>query len=138
MIEARHPPWVWAALLIGLAYCVVGRVFALPTAHEQAWRLAAWLVSGAAFAAHIWYEHVRLHNPPRSLALHTAVAVALGAFALAVAGALHSLAVSSSIRPAWLLAFLVWPAVTAVPAFLVALATAAVLGRVQGRPGHEV
>ena len=43
----RHG-WLRAALLVGVAYVVVGRVFALPGEHARLWRLAAWLVSGVA------------------------------------------------------------------------------------------
>jgi hypothetical protein len=93
------------------------------------WRLAAWLVSGAAYAAHIWYEHFRLRNGPRSTALHAAVAVAIGAIALALAGMIRSVSTTSTLRPAWLLALVLWPAITALPAFLVALVVAALLAR---------
>ena len=129
MDEIRRQSWVRTALLVGVAYFLIGRVFAAPTNHTSVWRLAAWVVSGVAFAAHIGYEHFSLRHAPRSTALHTALAVALGAFALAVAGALHSLLTTSAIRLSWLLAFVAWPLVTAVPAFLVALVAGAVLAR---------
>ncbi len=73
------------AILIGVLYSVIGIVFALPTNHVRMWRLAAWVVSAIVFAAHIAYEHFRLGNSPRATALHTALAVAVGAFGLAVA-----------------------------------------------------
>ena len=117
------------ALLLGVVYFLIGRVFALPADHVHEWRLAAWMVSGVAYAAHIGYEHFKLRSSPRSTAVHVAVAVAIGAFALAVAGMIHSLSTASTIRPAWLLALLIWPAVTAVPAFLGALVAGAVLQR---------
>ena len=101
----------------------------LPADHVQAWRLTAWVFSLAAYTAHIWYEHFRLRNAPRSTALHAAVAVAIGAIGLALAGMIHSLSTGAALRPAWLLALVLWPAITAVPAFLVAFAVAAVLGR---------
>lgn len=123
--------WVRTALLVGVVYCTVGRLFATPTADAHAWRLAAWVVSGAVFAAHIGYEHFRLHNSPRLLAWHAALAVAIGAFLLALAGALHSLSVTSTIRPMWLLALVAWPVITAVPAFVVALVVGAALARLQ-------
>jgi len=104
-------------------------VFALPADHVHAWRLAAWMVSGVAYAAHIGYEHFKLRSSPRSTAVHVAVAVAIGAFALAVAGMIHSLSTASTIRPVWLLALVIWPAVSAVPAFLGALVAGAVLQR---------
>jgi hypothetical protein len=118
--------WIRAAFLVGAVYFLIGRVFAN---HVHAWRLAAWMVSGVAYAAHISYEHFRLRNPPRLAALHVAVAVAIGAFGLAVAGMIHSLSTALTIRPVWLLAIVVWPAVTALPAFLVALVAGAILSR---------
>ncbi len=120
---------MWVALLAGVAYFVIGRVFTLPADHVLAWRLAAWVVSGAVYAAQIGYEHFSLRNSTPSAALHVALAVALGAIALAVAGMMHSLSTASTIRPTWLLAVVIWPAVTAVPAFLVALVAGAVLSR---------
>jgi len=125
----RRQPWIRAALLVGIVYFLIGRVFTLPVNHVHVWRLAAWVISGGAYAAHIWYEHFRLRNSPRLTALHTALAVAIGAIALAVAGMIHSLSTTSAIRPAWLLALVIWPAVTAVPAFLGALVAGAVLAR---------
>jgi hypothetical protein len=121
--------WVRAALLLGVIYFLIGRVFTLPADHVRVWRLAAWMVSGCAYAAHIGYEHFRLRNSPRPTAAHVALAVAIGAFALAVAGMIHSLSRASGIRPAWLLALVIWPAVTAIPAFLGALVVAAMLPR---------
>ena len=137
MDESRRQPWIRAALLVGVAYFVIGRVFAVPSGYPRLWRLAAWLLSGVLYATHIWYEHFRLRNSIRSTALHVALAVAIGAFALALAGMMHSVSTASAIRPAWLLALVLWPAVTAVPAFLVALVAAAVLSRLQQRPGAE-
>jgi hypothetical protein len=95
----------------------------------QAWRVAAWIVSGAVYAAHVVYEHFGLRSAPRPAALHVGVGVAIGAFALVVAGMLHDLWTASTIRPAWLLALVVLPAVTAVPAFLGGLVAAATLRR---------
>jgi hypothetical protein len=129
MDASRRQAWVRAALLFGVAYFLIGRLFALPANHVRIWRLAAWMVSGGAYAAHIGYEHFRLRNSPRLTALHVAVGVGIGAFALAVAGMIHSLSTASAIRPTWLLALVIWPAVTAVPAFCGALVAGAMLQR---------
>jgi len=123
-----------AALLVGAVYLVVGRAFALPEDHVRAWRLAAWIASGVVYAAHIGYEHFRLRSPPRATAVHAAVAVAIGALGLAVVGMVHSLATTSALRPAWLLALLLWPVFAAVPAFLGALLAATILARVRREP----
>jgi hypothetical protein len=127
--SSRHQRWFPAALLLGALYVFVGRVFAVPVTHVQGWRLAAWLVCGLAFAAHVAYEHFSLRHSPRLVAWHAAVAVAIGAFLLAVAAMIRSLWTTSALRPVWFLAIFLWPAITAVPAFLAALAAAAILAR---------
>ena len=119
--------WLGAVLLAGAVYCFAGLAFgALATQAGSPqvrvmWRLAAWLVSAGAFASHIWLEHGRFQSSPQITALHTSLAVALGAFGLPIGASIHALTASSSPHfPALML--LVWPAVTAVPAFVVALA----------------
>jgi hypothetical protein len=124
---------MFLTLLVGVVYFIVGRAFSVPTEHTRAWRLAAWVVSGAAFAAHIGYEHFRLRHSTRPTSWHAAVAVAFGAFLLAAVGALHSLLTATTTSPLWLLALVAWPAVTAVPAYLVAVAVSAVLARLERR-----
>ena len=109
----------------------------MPTQHVHAWRLAAWSISGGVYAAHIWYEHIRLRNAPRLAAAHVALAVAIGAFILAIAGMIHSRSMALGIRPAWLLALLLWPAITALPAFLGALVAGALLSRFPRRADAE-
>ena len=128
MDASGRQAWVRAALLVGAAYVLVGRA-PIPPSNLRAWRLAAWLASGVVYAAHIAYEQFRLRDSPRKVASHVALAVAMGAFALAVAGMIQSLSTTSTIRPAWLLALVIWPAVTAVPAFLGALLAGAALAR---------
>ena len=123
--------WVRATLLLGVGYLLIGRVFALSTEHVRAWRLAAWVISGIAFAAHIGYEHFRLRDTPRVTAVHVALAVAIGAAGLAIAGLVHSLSTAAGLRPVWFLAIVLLPAVTAIPAFLVALAATTMLARLE-------
>jgi len=106
-------------------------LFALPTDHAHAWRLAAWAVSAVAYAAHIGYEHFKLRSSPGVTALHVALAVAIGAIGLAAAGLVHSLTGEAAFRPIWIVALFALPAVTAIPAFLVALVVATMLRRVQ-------
>ena len=126
--------------LVAVAYAVIGIVFGVlaksgDANHVRLWRLAAWVASAAVAAAHIGYEHYRLGSSPRPTALHAAGAVALGAFGLALAANVHwVLAETHGQRPP-LLALPVWPVITAIPAFLVALAVAAVLARVSRRVG---
>jgi hypothetical protein len=128
MDESGFKPWLRAVILVGVVYFVVGFVFSLPSNYVRWWRLAAWAVSGAVYAAHIGYEHFRLNNSSRATALHAAMAVAIGAFLLAVAATVHAVMVASH-APYWrfLLALVLWPIFTALPAFLVALAGGALL-----------
>ena len=124
--------WLRAAIPFGLGYFLVGRLFAVPGEHAQAWRFAAWLVSFVIYTTHFRYERVRLGSTPRVLAMHVATAVAIGAFALALALMMRSVAAQGSLAPRWLLALVLFPAVTAVPAFLVALMAAVVARRRHG------
>jgi hypothetical protein len=120
-----------AALLLAVLYALVGILFAMPVAHAKAWRLAAWVVSAIGYASHIAYERFRLRSSVFSAALHIGLAAALGAFGLAVGANVHSLLASSATprRHLLLLALAVWPVITGLPAFVVALALNAVLVR---------
>ena len=130
--------WVRTMILVAVAYVVIGIAFAAPAKsadanHVRLWRLAAWIASAAVAAAHIGYEHYRLGSSPRPTALHAAGAVALGAFGLALAANLHWLFAGTHGQHPPLLALPVWPVITAVPAFLLALAVAALLARFSRR-----
>ena len=134
-VEPPRQAWVRPAVVLGIGYALAGIVFALPTTHVQAWRLAAWAVSAVGYAAHIAYERFRLRNAPGRAALHVAFAVALGAFGLAVGANLHSLSAGSAgrHRQLLLLSLGIWPVITAVPAFLVALGINLVLALARRR-----
>jgi len=140
MDSQTNQPWLRMALFVALVYPVVGITFAAlanpSTSHGMRinWRLAAWLVSAAAFAAHLGYEHFRLRSSPLRAALHISGAVGLGAFVLAVWVNVHGQWVASSHQsPLAPLALVVFPAVTGVPAFVVAIAALAVLARMRRR-----
>ena len=131
MDEARRQQWARVVVLVGVMYALIGVVFAWPATHVRVWRLAAWLVSAAAYAAHIGYERFGLRNAPRRAAWHVALAVALGAFGLAVAATIHSVSVvsTSQHRRLLLVALVVWPIMTGLPAFLAGLGASEVLAR---------
>ena len=125
-------------ILVTVAYVAIGIVFGVlaksaDANHVRLWRLAAWLASAAVGVAHIGYEHYRLGFSPRPTALHAAGAVALGAFGLALAANVHWLFAETHGQRSPLLALPVWPVITAIPAFPVALAVAAVLARFSRR-----
>lgn len=123
--------WSRVVLLVGVVYVVAGLVFgALAGAAGSrqmrvAWRLAAWATSAAAFAAHIWYEQIRLRHSPATTAFHAALAVAIGGFGLAVSASIHAIRAQQHFPTSALLS---WPIVTALPAFVVAFVAAAVIG----------
>jgi len=131
--EATNPRWVPVALFIAIVYPLVGVAFAAldkvsTPAPIHLWRLAAWLVSAAAFGAHLAYEHLRLRASNIRAALHTSIAVGAGAFVLAVWVNVHGRSVAASHQsPLAPLALILFPLLTAVPAFLVALLAGAVL-----------
>ena len=133
-------PWLMLMLLLGVFYLAVGvgfgelagRATTIPA--RNAWRLAAWLASAVAFGAHIAHDLFRGRHSPAATALHASLASALGAFGLAVAALVHSLTTGTG-KPRLLgIAIVAWPALTAVPAFLVAWVVAALADRI--RPGR--
>jgi hypothetical protein len=119
--------WVPPMLLVAVIYAVVGIVTAdlarsAPSPQMRTvWRLTAWLLSLIGFAGHIAHEQLRLRSAVRATAAHTAAAVALGAFALAAAGPVRGHWGASDFWRASVLSLLLWPVLTGVPAFLVAL-----------------
>jgi hypothetical protein len=122
--------WFAWALLVGTVYLIIGVGFApLSVPSVFFWRLAAWMVSAVVFAAHIGYEHFRIRNSPRSTALHVAFGAAVGAFGLAAAAIVHSLLTGTGNLRLLRIALLIWPLITGVPAFVVALVLTAVLAR---------
>jgi len=132
MSETGRLRWFWAVLFLGALYFVAGIVFAalaksaVSNDARVAWRLTAWVISAVGFAAHIRYEHVQLHSPPRTTALHVALAVGLGAFTLAVSASLHARATQHHFP---VIALAIWPVFTALPAFVVAFVAAVLLSR---------
>ena len=123
--------WLRAVLLLGVVYFVIAIAFgefasrAASDSMRETWNRLAFLACGVAFAVHIGYEHFRLGNSPRITASHASIAVAVGAFALALKANIHDLGSASGYRPRMLIALVVWPLLTAVPAFIVALVVAA-------------
>src|SRR5947209_15048916 len=87
---------------MGAEYFAIGMIFGAlgrggSSDHMRAtWRLLAWAISAAAFAAHIGYEHFRLRSSSVRTALHTSLAVALGAFGIAAAANIHSVGSGSN------------------------------------------
>jgi hypothetical protein len=129
MDSTSRQSWFRVVVFIGALYALVGITFALPASHARAWRLAAWMVSGAVYVVHLGFERFRLRNSSLISALRAALAAALGALGLAVGAIIHSFSVRSPAQHQRLLlvALLAWPVITGVPAFLVGLGVSGLL-----------
>jgi hypothetical protein len=120
-------------LLLGAAYALIGVLsgqfsdWAGPGGMRFVWRWLAWLVSGVAFMGHIAYGHFRLRNSPGKTAMQASAAAALGAGGLAGAANMHEWMTASRYRPSIALALLLWPLLTAIPAFVAAMIAATML-----------
>jgi len=124
-------------LLAGLLYLVIGIATAdLARLSGGEWRLAAWAASAVVFLAHIAYERMRLRSTTTKSALHAALAVALGAFGLALAATLRA-AATGHYRGAFALALVAWPAMTGIVSFVAAwviVTIAGLLGQTERKP----
>jgi hypothetical protein len=127
--------WILVAGIIGVTYAGIGILFALPAAHAKMWRLAAWVVSAAVYFAHICFERFRLRNSISVASLHVASASALGAFGLAVGANVHAMQIETSPRQRLLLmvSLALWPLMTGIAAYGVAVVTNWIL-KLKGRP----
>ena len=118
----NRPAWIDHAILIGIVYAVIGVFFAVPSTHVQSWRYAAWIASAIVYASHICFEYFRERNSAKSTALHVASAVAIGGLGLAIGALFHSLFVPPNYsRWRFGLALMLWPILTGLPAYAVAL-----------------
>jgi len=131
--KPHEQKWLRIILIIGAIYFLDGFVFGLFAGWSKShttviiWRLVAWLTSAVLFTGHIWYEHYRFSCSPRKTALHTSSAAAVGIFGLAVAANIHAQFVSSANQILLALSLVIWPILTAVPAFIVAFVITSVL-----------
>ena len=99
MTESGHR-WLTAAVLASAHYLAAGLGFSTLArlTGSTLWRAGAYLVSAIVFAAHIRHERTQLRSSTLTTAAHTAVAVALGAFALALAANLHAISTPTANR----------------------------------------
>lgn len=117
-------------VIIGLASAALGGGVWGP--RVRFWRGMAWVLSAVVFGVQIARDRLRMRYSATSTALHAALGAALGALGLAISATIHGYAVSSPHLRAVKLAVLVWPLITAVPAFLVALVVSVFLRPDQG------
>jgi hypothetical protein len=119
--------WLGAVLLFGMVYLVVGVAFPNPSASNKLqfiWRLGAWVTAALVFGIHIGLEQLAFRSSPYRTALHVSASVSLGAFALAAAASIHALRAGAGNQRLLALALVIWPVITGVPAFVVALVAA--------------
>jgi hypothetical protein len=139
MKNSTHSGSPITVILVGVIYLVVGLTTgALAGVAESSrmqfiWRLSAFIISAVVLAGQITYEHFLLRNPVRTTAWHSCIAAAIGGFGLALAANIHELTSASSYRPKMLIALVVWPFITAMPALIVALVLAAGLHKLAPR-----
>ena len=138
MQTADRRAWIPIALLVGAVYLGIGMLFSLPATNVIAWRRAAWIASAVVFAAQLAFERYRLRTAPRAAALHAASSVALGALGLAVRAMIHAVTANLPIRTNYVLSLVLWPLLTGIPAFVVALVIATALGRRTSSISHPL
>ena len=121
-------------LLVGAAYVAasvgtasLSGVASFP-ASVKAWRLAAWLLSLAIFVTHFLVERNR-RLPLTTVAARVGIAVAVGAFGVAVLGPVRAHWGDAGRMKLLLLSIVAWPVITGVPAFVVALIGGVALDR---------
>ncbi len=127
MKNSAGPRWHNASIVVGVLYFVITVITGALAALAQTgraqflWRLSAFIFSGLVFVGHIAYEQFRVHSTPKATAVHTSIAVAIGALALAISANINDLFFATGYRWRMLLALILWPILTAVPAFVSAL-----------------
>ena len=137
-MNRRSDRWLALALAASVLYLAAGIVFgtlagaAGLTPMRTVWRATAFLFSGAVFVTHLAVERKRRRALASSL--HVAAAVAIGAFGLALSANIHGLSEPSANNFRLILALVLWPLLTAGPAFVVALAATTLGNRLARRP----
>ena len=115
-----------AVLLAGIAYLVIGFVTAVLARGSPAavtgWRLVAWVLSALVFVSHVAVAQRQRDRSPVVAAVEVAVAVGLGALGLAIVGPVRSHWNDPNVMRVALLSVVLWPLLTGLPAFVVALA----------------
>lgn len=140
MDESGRQRWLRTVILIGVGYFVIGTAFGTFAGWSASnrmvvtWRLLSFFTSAVVFALHIGHEHFRLGNSPLITAWHTSLAVAVGAFGIAVAANVHGLRVHSTNQRSLIFALVAFPALTAIPALVVALVAATGLALSRRKP----
>lgn len=127
------------ALLASAAYVLIGIVTPFlvgdgtSPARATSWRLVAWVLSLAVFAAHITAARLRDQRSTLETAVQVALAVAFGALLLAAAGPVRTYWGKPNSSRVIVLSLVLWPLMTGVPAFAAAFAAGHVIRRTPPR-----
>jgi hypothetical protein len=122
-----------------LAYVMVGIITAglagaaASLAATKAWRLAGWALSLAVFMVHVVASRHRQPGSPLGAAARVAIAVAVAALVLAIVGPVRGHWGEPAIGRVALLSVVLWPLMTGIPAFGVAVAVGHVIDRIGRR-----
>jgi hypothetical protein len=128
--NASARDWMTGVFVTGILYVVISRVFSWPRENAIAWRWATWIVAGIIFIVHILAEHFGSRSAPKLVATRAALGVGIGAVLVALAGLTTTLMGGNAVEwGKWALAFVGFPAITAIPAFVVAFLLAKLLSR---------
>ena len=123
------------ALYASAAYVAIGIITPFlggdgtSPARLTTWRLVAWILSLAVFAAHITAARLRERRSPAVSAVQVALAVALGALVLAAAGPVRAYWGKPNSSRVILLSLVLWPLMTGLPAFAAAFVAGRVIRR---------
>jgi hypothetical protein len=126
--------WVSATFVAGCLYLLIGLVSAdfaggVPGPRQRFWRWMAWVLSAIVFGTHVARDRIRMRFSAASTAFHAALGAALGALGLAISATIHGYRVSTPHLRAVQLSLLIWPVITAIPAFFVAFLAAIAIRR---------
>ncbi len=136
--------WLKVMILSSTLYLLIGIIFPLfskslsPREIPNLWRLLSFLTSAFVYGIHIGYEHSRLHNTPLQIAFHTSLAVALGAIVLAGFINIEALWANPGNHNSLLTAIFLWPLITGVPAFIVAVIIAIGIAKIKNKTNIKV
>ncbi len=135
MDEERRESWLPAALVAAVLYTIIGVATAAlargAPGHPRAWRLAAWGLSAVVFAAHLWREHRR--SALAAGAWHACLAVMVATAAIAALAIAHNYSLGE-LREMMVFSFVIWPVLTGLASFGVALFVLIVWRNVSGVP----
>ena len=135
MDRATRASGLRLALFATAAYVAIGVITPFlagdgtSPARLTTWRLVAWILSLAVFAAHVTAARLREQRSPAASAVQVALAVALAATVLAAAGPVRTYWGKPNSARMILLSLVLWPVMTGLPAFVAAFVAGRIIRR---------